>query len=459
MAQIESSDLIQRFVRVLNDPESETAKTLMAIFKVAMARNQPIVEVPVNVNGNPGQNSGYANHAIEAPSSQVYNNPTFEPRPSPTRPADFYQPVPNTNGSNGVGSRCGNDQNGTIPIGFKVSPGFGTNQSQYVPPMAHYTSTTRTPELFVQLLIKNIRKREGFCIMWGDWGCWLRLDRLNAVVVNTGEGQKGGAGGYCFACERRKEKGDTERGSAALVEPVLCYQKLKYSFVKPRKLIKLMKILRFFEAGGDGDDHNDDENGEDYDGNAHPPGAALLMSSSISKINLLHGLVRKLSLLQSVPKVMVLTLAAWVAPGWLWAGAGGFDGGGSLSNSYPGGLRHMMFCAMKTQILLCKAAEAYKTSEGLKPDVKTYNAMIGGLCGRSLVDKAEKLLPLMEKDECPPNSFTCNVIVRAYLERGDKHKVMVVLQEMIKRCFSPNTRTMSMLMDSLKVDIGGCKMF
>ncbi|KAF7129337.1 hypothetical protein RHSIM_Rhsim10G0010700 [Rhododendron simsii] len=157
---IESSDLIQRFVRVLNDPESETTKTLMAIFKVAMARNQPIVEVPVNVNGNPGQNSGYANRAIEAPSSQVYNNPTFEPRPSPTRPADFYQPVPNTNGSNGVGSRCGNDQNGTIPIGFKVSPGFGTNQSQYVPPMAHYTSTTRTPELFVQLLIKNIRKRQ-----------------------------------------------------------------------------------------------------------------------------------------------------------------------------------------------------------------------------------------------------------------------------------------------------------
>lgn len=42
---------------------------------------------------------------------------------------------------------------------------------------------------------------------------------MNVVVVKTGEGQKGGVGGYCFACERRKEKGDTETGLAALVEP------------------------------------------------------------------------------------------------------------------------------------------------------------------------------------------------------------------------------------------------
>ncbi|KAF7137636.1 hypothetical protein RHSIM_Rhsim07G0196300 [Rhododendron simsii] len=107
----------------------------MAMCKAAMARNQPIVEVPVNVNVNSGQNNGYANRAIEAPFLQVYNNPTFEPRPSPTRPTDFYQPVPNTSGSNGVGSQYGNDQNETIPIGFKVLPGFGVSKTRPLNPI------------------------------------------------------------------------------------------------------------------------------------------------------------------------------------------------------------------------------------------------------------------------------------------------------------------------------------
>ncbi|XP_058185870.1 uncharacterized protein LOC131303096 [Rhododendron vialii] len=69
-SEIESFDLIQRFARVLNDPESEIAKTLMAMFKVAMARNQPIMEVPVNVNVNLGQSSGCPNHVTELPFSQ-----------------------------------------------------------------------------------------------------------------------------------------------------------------------------------------------------------------------------------------------------------------------------------------------------------------------------------------------------------------------------------------------------
>lgn len=35
------------------------------------------------------------------------------------------------------------------------------------------------------------------------------------------------------------------------------------------------------EAGGNGDDHNDDENEEDYDCNAHPPAAALLVCLAV----------------------------------------------------------------------------------------------------------------------------------------------------------------------------------
>ncbi|KAE9453067.1 hypothetical protein C3L33_15039, partial [Rhododendron williamsianum] len=64
------------------------------------------------------------------------------------------------------------------------------------------------------------------------------------------------------------------------------------------------------------------------------------------------------------------------------------------------------------------------SAKGLKPNVKTYTALIGGLCKEALLDEAEELLLQMEGDGCPPNDVTYNIVVRAFLKRGDKHKIV-----------------------------------
>ncbi|XP_058203759.1 putative pentatricopeptide repeat-containing protein At1g12700, mitochondrial isoform X4 [Rhododendron vialii] len=59
--------------------------------------------------------------------------------------------------------------------------------------------------------------------------------------------------------------------------------------------------------------------------------------------------------------------------------------------------------------------------------IKLYNTMICGLCEVALLDEAEELLLQMDKDGCPPNDLTFNVVVRAFLKRGDRHKVKIYL--------------------------------
>ncbi|XP_058203758.1 pentatricopeptide repeat-containing protein At3g22470, mitochondrial-like isoform X3 [Rhododendron vialii] len=66
-------------------------------------------------------------------------------------------------------------------------------------------------------------------------------------------------------------------------------------------------------------------------------------------------------------------------------------------------------------------------ANGLKPNVQLYNTMICGLCEVALLDEAEELLLQMDKDGCPPNDLTFNVVVRAFLKRGDRHKVKIYL--------------------------------
>ncbi|KAE9453068.1 hypothetical protein C3L33_15038, partial [Rhododendron williamsianum] len=85
------------------------------------------------------------------------------------------------------------------------------------------------------------------------------------------------------------------------------------------------------------------------------------------------------------------------------------------------------------------------STKGLKPNVKIYTALIGGLCKEALLDEAEELFLQMEGDGCPPDDVTYNIVVRAFLKRGDKHKVMILLQEMINRNFSPDASTMATL--------------
>ena len=58
----------------------------------------------------------------------------------------------------------------------------------------------------------------------------------------------------------------------------------------------------------------------------------------------------------------------------------------------------------------------------------------------------------MDTDGCPPDAITYNTIVRAFLDKGDMNKVMIFLQEMTNRNFSPDATTMSMLVGLLTVD-------
>ncbi|KAE9452975.1 hypothetical protein C3L33_15119, partial [Rhododendron williamsianum] len=113
-------------------------------------------------------------------------------------------------------------------------------------------------------------------------------------------------------------------------------------------------------------------------------------------------------------------------------------------------------------------------AKGLKPNVKIYNTMISGLCKEALLDEAEELLLQMEGDGCPPDDVTYNIVVRAFLKSGDKHKIKILLQEIINRKFSPDVSTMlnydimnfspdactmSMLVDLLTDDVQGYEMF
>ncbi|KAE9450203.1 hypothetical protein C3L33_17891, partial [Rhododendron williamsianum] len=96
------------------------------------------------------------------------------------------------------------------------------------------------------------------------------------------------------------------------------------------------------------------------------------------------------------------------------------------------------------------------SAKDLKPNVKIYTTMIGGLCKKNLLEEAEELLLQMEGDGCPPNDVTYNIVVRAFLKREDKHKVMILLQEMIDKNFSPDASTTSILVHLLSVDDGDC---
>ncbi|KAF7153132.1 hypothetical protein RHSIM_Rhsim01G0164200 [Rhododendron simsii] len=141
--EIESIDLVQQFARVLNDPESELAKTLMAMSKAAMARNQPTVEVPVNVNVNPGQTSGYANRSTEVPPVQVFDNPTFETflsgmnripnNVSNGQNQSFYQSIPTTVP---MGTEIGNNGNNAHG-GQNVNANIFRNDNRNIPNMAN----------------------------------------------------------------------------------------------------------------------------------------------------------------------------------------------------------------------------------------------------------------------------------------------------------------------------------
>jgi len=85
----------------------------------------------------------------------------------------------------------------------------------------------------------------------------------------------------------------------------------------------------------------------------------------------------------------------------------------------------------------------------VKPGVKTYNIMIGGLCKKGPLSEAELLFRKMEEDGHAPDGWTYNILIRAHLGDGDATKSVKLIEE-LKRCgFSVDASTIKMVIDML----------
>ncbi|XP_035830973.1 pentatricopeptide repeat-containing protein At3g04760, chloroplastic-like [Helianthus annuus] len=83
---------------------------------------------------------------------------------------------------------------------------------------------------------------------------------------------------------------------------------------------------------------------------------------------------------------------------------------------------------------------------GLKPTVRTYNAVIRVYCQEGLLGKGTELLRKMEVNGCLPDSFTYNVIVRELLKKNEPGEAEILLEEMINRGFMPDHATFENLL-------------
>ncbi|KAI8546060.1 hypothetical protein RHMOL_Rhmol07G0086800 [Rhododendron molle] len=86
-----------------------------------------------------------------------------------------------------------------------------------------------------------------------------------------------------------------------------------------------------------------------------------------------------------------------------------------------------------------------------------YTYMVMELCKADLLDEGEELLVQMEKNGCPPDAVTYNIIVQAFIEKGVRQKVATRLEEMKERSFPPYASTISKLVDCLTAEGEGLK--
>ena len=85
----------------------------------------------------------------------------------------------------------------------------------------------------------------------------------------------------------------------------------------------------------------------------------------------------------------------------------------------------------------------------MKPNVKTYTIMIGGLCKKGSLPEAGLLFKKLEEDGIAPDGCTYNTLIRAHLG-GSGVATSVELIEEMKRCgFAADGSTMKMVIDML----------
>ncbi|XLS59148.1 hypothetical protein HN51_008903, partial [Arachis hypogaea] len=69
--------------------------------------------------------------------------------------------------------------------------------------------------------------------------------------------------------------------------------------------------------------------------------------------------------------------------------------------------------------------------KGYRPNVRTYNIMINGLCKEGLFKEALALLSKMEGNGCLPNSVTFETLIRALFEKVENDMAEKLLREMV----------------------------
>ncbi|KAH0906219.1 hypothetical protein HID58_038046 [Brassica napus] len=88
-------------------------------------------------------------------------------------------------------------------------------------------------------------------------------------------------------------------------------------------------------------------------------------------------------------------------------------------------------------------------NKGVKPDVKTYTIMIGGLCKKGSLSEAGMLFRKMGEDGIAPNDCTYNTLIRAHLRGSDISTSVELIEEMKRWGFSADASTINIVMDML----------
>ncbi|KAF3550124.1 hypothetical protein DY000_02005065 [Brassica cretica] len=91
----------------------------------------------------------------------------------------------------------------------------------------------------------------------------------------------------------------------------------------------------------------------------------------------------------------------------------------------------------------------FRACRGVKPNVITHNIMIGGLCKKGSLSKADMLFRKMGEDGIAPDDCTYNILIRAHLRGGELTASAELIEEMKSCGFSADASTVKMVMDML----------
>lgn len=91
------------------------------------------------------------------------------------------------------------------------------------------------------------------------------------------------------------------------------------------------------------------------------------------------------------------------------------------------------------------------SSEGSKPNIRTYHIIIKGFCKEGRLNQAQYMLHEMEKNGITPDDFILNIMAKGFLVlKNHSHKVMAMqlMNTMAERGFPLHAQTLSVLLDA-----------